>query len=436
MLSYKYVVFCYSVIFHEVFLKCQIMVHVSYALQAVEEGSAAKQAGLKVDDIVTHINGKCIEGLQHIKVVPLIMSTSNKLALRIIPLTQTSIKSGGPKHGPFMGAMLKHGFAGLSNKKSPSRGKELIYKCRDLESCLKSHVPLHRYRSADLYSKIPSKLGSAMFIEANTGTYVHSCHSNSECGSIATRKPKIQLSRSLSLSDKDGRFSLSRKGSVTKSPNVTDCANKSCSNLSRNNKTKSPKLNIDRAMKISIPDARISQCKSNPVSPLPNSPRSCNRSSPFVNLFTSESSDSSSGLASPICNVNDASFVRPSALEVRLIQQLHPSPKHGPRRRSVQPVSPLVRDAVSPIYRDAPVILGPISTSTHSMGISKTTQSFSPRRRSSIEPPIVHDTAKQFTQKNINHHNTIMLQRSWSPESFKKIENNNSNSNNNNENKN
>lgn len=42
----------------------------------MEEGSPAHEAGLKAGDLITHVNGECIQGLVHTEVVELLLKVT------------------------------------------------------------------------------------------------------------------------------------------------------------------------------------------------------------------------------------------------------------------------------------------------------------------------------------------------------------------------
>ena len=66
----------------------------------VDEKGPAYEAGLRAQDLITHVNEKCVCGLLHHEVMKNLLSGGNNLQLRTIQLNQTSIKSGGRKRSP------------------------------------------------------------------------------------------------------------------------------------------------------------------------------------------------------------------------------------------------------------------------------------------------------------------------------------------------
>ncbi|CAM4801967.1 unnamed protein product [Rotaria magnacalcarata] len=63
------------------------------------EGPAA-EAGLRVNDVITHVNERPVAGLLHPEVVKLILSGSPKLSIRAIPRSETQIRTGGRRRSP------------------------------------------------------------------------------------------------------------------------------------------------------------------------------------------------------------------------------------------------------------------------------------------------------------------------------------------------
>ena len=69
--------------------------HVVVAVQ----GPAA-EAGLKANDVITHVNDYPVAGLIHSEVVKLILNGSDKLSIRSIPSSETQIRTGGRRRSP------------------------------------------------------------------------------------------------------------------------------------------------------------------------------------------------------------------------------------------------------------------------------------------------------------------------------------------------
>lgn len=66
-------------------------------LQAVETNSPAMDAGLSAGDLITHVNDTSVQGLLHIELVRLILTGGNRITIRTVPLSSTSIRIGNRK---------------------------------------------------------------------------------------------------------------------------------------------------------------------------------------------------------------------------------------------------------------------------------------------------------------------------------------------------
>ncbi|CAF1391366.1 unnamed protein product [Rotaria sordida] len=60
----------------------------------------AEEAGLRPNDVITHVNERPVAGLIHPEVVKLILSGSPKLSIRAIPRSETQIRTGGRRRSP------------------------------------------------------------------------------------------------------------------------------------------------------------------------------------------------------------------------------------------------------------------------------------------------------------------------------------------------
>ncbi|CAM4746782.1 unnamed protein product [Rotaria magnacalcarata] len=69
--------------------------HVVVAVQG-----PAEEAGLKPNDVITHVNEQPVAGLFHSEVVKLILSGSEKLSIRAMPCSETQIRIGGRRRSP------------------------------------------------------------------------------------------------------------------------------------------------------------------------------------------------------------------------------------------------------------------------------------------------------------------------------------------------
>merc|ERR1719342_2070679 len=78
-----------------------------HLVMEVDKGSPAYDAGLRVDDLVTHINNEPVQGLNHIQVLQLQVSGGDAVTVRATPLESTSIKTGGRRRDPSSIKMAK-----------------------------------------------------------------------------------------------------------------------------------------------------------------------------------------------------------------------------------------------------------------------------------------------------------------------------------------
>ena len=60
----------------------------------------ALEAGLRPNDVITHVNERPVAGLLHPEVVKLILSGSPKLSIRAVPCSETHIRTGGRRRSP------------------------------------------------------------------------------------------------------------------------------------------------------------------------------------------------------------------------------------------------------------------------------------------------------------------------------------------------
>ena len=93
--------------------------HVVIAVQG-----PAEEAGLKVNDVITHVNEHPVAGLFHSEVVKLILSGSEKISIRSVPCSETEIRTGGRRRSP---SKQKIRYQQQSEKKSSTQNDNQSY---------------------------------------------------------------------------------------------------------------------------------------------------------------------------------------------------------------------------------------------------------------------------------------------------------------------
>ncbi|XP_060091869.1 microtubule-associated serine/threonine-protein kinase 4 isoform X3 [Heteronotia binoei] len=138
----------------------------------VEEGSPAYHAGLKADDLITHINGEPIHGLVHTEVIELLLKSGNKVSITTTPFENTSIKTGPARRNSYRGRMVRRSKK-TKKKESLERRRSLFKKLAKQPSPL-----LHTSRS---FSCLNRSLSSG---ESLPGSPTHSLSPRSPTPSL------------------------------------------------------------------------------------------------------------------------------------------------------------------------------------------------------------------------------------------------------------
>ena len=86
----------------------------------------AEAAGLKANDVITHVNEQSVVGLIHSDVVKLILSGSNKLSIRAIPASEAQIRQGGRRRSP---SKQKIRYQQTTDKKTSSPHHDNQHRC-------------------------------------------------------------------------------------------------------------------------------------------------------------------------------------------------------------------------------------------------------------------------------------------------------------------
>jgi len=78
---------------------------IEHMVASVKEGSPAWNAGLRENDLITHVKGESVNNMTHPQLMHRLLSFGNELALHVTPLNNTSIKEGEPRRS--VGKLLR-----------------------------------------------------------------------------------------------------------------------------------------------------------------------------------------------------------------------------------------------------------------------------------------------------------------------------------------
>uniref|UniRef100_A0A914HA79 non-specific serine/threonine protein kinase n=1 Tax=Globodera rostochiensis TaxID=31243 RepID=A0A914HA79_GLORO len=70
---------------------------IEHIVAAVREGSPAWEAGLRTNDLITHVHTQSVHNMTHPEMMRRLLSCGNELTVHVVPLSGTSIKEGEPR---------------------------------------------------------------------------------------------------------------------------------------------------------------------------------------------------------------------------------------------------------------------------------------------------------------------------------------------------
>ncbi|XP_023931930.1 microtubule-associated serine/threonine-protein kinase 3-like isoform X3 [Lingula anatina] len=76
----------------------------------VDDNGPAYEAGLRPGNLITHVNTECVVGMLHVQVIKLILKDPSRVSLRVTPLDNTTIKTGGRYRAPHEGKMTRRSY--------------------------------------------------------------------------------------------------------------------------------------------------------------------------------------------------------------------------------------------------------------------------------------------------------------------------------------
>lgn len=67
---------------------------IEHMVAAVRQGSPADEAGLRENDLITHVHTHAVHNMSHPQLMHRLLSSTNEITLHVIPLSSTTIKEG------------------------------------------------------------------------------------------------------------------------------------------------------------------------------------------------------------------------------------------------------------------------------------------------------------------------------------------------------
>ena len=101
---------------------------IEHMVASVKEGSPAWNAGLRENDLITHVKGESVNNMTHPQLMHRLLSYGNELALHVTPLNNTSIKEGEARRsvGKLLRKKPKRPQRRTPLDKKPRKGSNLL----------------------------------------------------------------------------------------------------------------------------------------------------------------------------------------------------------------------------------------------------------------------------------------------------------------------
>ncbi|XP_038139466.1 microtubule-associated serine/threonine-protein kinase 3 isoform X4 [Cyprinodon tularosa] len=129
---------------------------VHHMVWSVEDGSPAREAGLRAGDLITHVNGESVQGLVHTEVVELLLKSGNKVTLQTTALENTSIKVGPARRASYRAKMVRR------SKKSKKKDGQESTRRRIIKKLSKHTAPPPMQNSRSFSSGFPQSSSDSL----------------------------------------------------------------------------------------------------------------------------------------------------------------------------------------------------------------------------------------------------------------------------------